>query len=1110
MTGFREWLGRTRSGPGSGSGGHSRIIRRTLLLGVIPPVLIGLVVVVGLAILSSRADQSVERNQLALVRDVVGEGLEADAASIARDLEQFMAERVGDVESWAFDPQVVRTAAVGGDRAVEAGLPGFEVDQLEAQYEQSRSLDVSSATDEMFREMLERTPEFVDAELTDRHGFVVAHSSSGEDFVQADELWWQAAWETGISIGNVAVNDNAAGGLALDIAVRVEEAGTGDPLGVIRVALAVDTVQQVSDLFAAQREANVSILTPDRLLVAETETGHAAERIFEEDADVAREKGPAIAEAMAQTQPGFSIAPELIIGYAQVQLGGATSDRLTQEQTQLVVVVDKPTVDALAPLAGVFELRDDLRTSSQAVGYTLVVVLLAVFVGAMGVALLLGRRLARPVRMLREAAIDVAENRLPMVVDAIERDGYDADIPPLHPIQLDVSGEVAELAQAFNSVQETAVSLAAEQAASRRRFADMFVSFGRRNQSLLGRQLEFIDSLEQQEADPDTLDSLFRLDHLATRMRRNAESLLVLAGAEQPRNFDEPLPAGDVIRGAVAEIEDYARVEIGRLDHAEVQGHVVSDVVHLLAELIENATNFSPPDSPVSVIGRVSGRGYVISIVDQGIGMTDEERWVANERLATIPEFEEVPTSYLGFYVVARLAARHNIDVRLLESPADGITAKIRLPDDVLTGIDRRVLDSPLEDGETDSELLFDLENDSEEHDAMVIDLRPGVSDQQLAPVAEVDLRTPDGVETHVAHAAPVELTPAGLPRRRSHRRRDDTDRPAGEHPSTGVEVPGDSPGRTPAQVRDRLDDFTSGVDRGRADNQVAPTSHMVDEEQTELPTAPSTDVGGVSAGHDKSVAARDSAPNAPRLGAGDLPPRRVRRAPGPDERGDSPSPTGEEDDEVARSASTVQDRLSRFAAGVDRGRTRPTESASEVARSTAQAPENGSSSTRSADGDHPRPRRFSPPTSTPLPVSRADDAAGSPVAATQRRDEAARPEMSMTGRLEQRRDANSVRSRLERFAAGVGDGRAAVAGAGDDPPTMMGPPPDYEFRPLRRRAESPAPLEVGEPGPSRSGLPPRRRSRRADERSESAEAMHGARDTAEDDLHDDQGELDA
>ena len=252
--------------------------------------------------------------------------------------------------------------------------------------------------------------------------------------------------------------------------------------------------------------------------------------------------------------------------------------------------------------------------------------------------------------------------------------------PEVEPVRVKAGGEVHDVEVALNKVQDSAVSLAVEQATLRRNIADAYVNLGRRNQNLLSRQLEFITQLENDESDPETLEHLFRLDHLATRMRRNAESLLVLAGLAPPRTWSAPVAMGDVVRGALGEVEGYRRVRLRHVDDARVDGAAAADVSHVIAELVENALSFSPPDADVEVYGRRDDHGYVITIVDSGIGMHDEELERANALISSASALTLAPSRFLGHYVVAQLAARHGLVVHLAASPAGGLTAMIALP----------------------------------------------------------------------------------------------------------------------------------------------------------------------------------------------------------------------------------------------------------------------------------------------------------------------------------------------------------------------------------------------------------------------------------------------
>jgi PAS domain S-box-containing protein len=219
-----------------------------------------------------------------------------------------------------------------------------------------------------------------------------------------------------------------------------------------------------------------------------------------------------------------------------------------------------------------------------------------------------------------------------------------------------------------------------EQAALRKSIGDLLHNLARRSQGLVDRQLELIDELERGEVDPDRLDELFRMDHLATRMRRNVENLIVLSGVEQRRRWSESVPLRDVVEAAVAEVEDYSRVQVAGIHDLTLSGQVASDVAHLLAELVENATSFSSPATRVDVSGGPAGNGYVLEIEDHGIGMSDAELVKANRRLAAPLAADVAVSRMMGFHVVGRLAARHGIRVQLRHSWFGGVAALVLLP----------------------------------------------------------------------------------------------------------------------------------------------------------------------------------------------------------------------------------------------------------------------------------------------------------------------------------------------------------------------------------------------------------------------------------------------
>jgi HAMP domain-containing protein len=326
----------------------------------------------------------------------------------------------------------------------------------------------------------------------------------------------------------------------------------------------------------------------------------------------------------------------------------------------------------------------------QALLYTIILTIVLWF--TVGVALLMSRVMVGPLRTLTRTANEVADQRLPGLVDRLQQstDLRDLDVVP-EPVPVDSGDEVGQVSAAFNSVHRVAIQVATEQAALRKSIGDMFLNLARRSQSLIDRQLELIDDLERTEADPDALENLFKLDHLATRMRRNSEDLIVLSGAEPARRWTQPVPLVDVVRAALAEIEDYNRVELLPIDDVGVAGQAVADVVHLLAELIENATSFSPPGTKVQVAGQQVSNGYVLEIEDRGLGMSDEELVEANERLANPPVVDFALSRMLGLYVVARLAQRYRIKVQLRHSWYGGITALVLLPPNVVV---RTVMES--------------------------------------------------------------------------------------------------------------------------------------------------------------------------------------------------------------------------------------------------------------------------------------------------------------------------------------------------------------------------------------------------------------------------------
>ncbi|MFF5225704.1 nitrate- and nitrite sensing domain-containing protein [Dactylosporangium sp. NPDC000521] len=295
----------------------------------------------------------------------------------------------------------------------------------------------------------------------------------------------------------------------------------------------------------------------------------------------------------------------------------------------------------------------------------------------------IGRSLARRLDGLRVAALELADERLPSVVSRLRR-GVQVDVAAEAPPLRLGTDEIGQVGEAFNSVQRTAVASAVEESSVRQGMNEVFLNIARRSQTLLHRQLSLLDGMERRTSEPDDLADLFRVDHLATRMRRHAEDLVILAGAAPGRGWRNPVSVIDVVRGAVSEVEDYARVQVQQIGEGAVVGRAVGDIIHLLAELIENATAYSPPHTRVNVTGQLVPNGFVIEIEDRGLGMSVEAIAEANRRLVEPPEFDPANSARLGLFVVAQLAARHGVRVVLRSSPFGGVTAVALLPTDLV------------------------------------------------------------------------------------------------------------------------------------------------------------------------------------------------------------------------------------------------------------------------------------------------------------------------------------------------------------------------------------------------------------------------------------------
>ncbi|QBI55133.1 sensor histidine kinase [Streptomonospora litoralis] len=368
------------------------------------------------------------------------------------------------------------------------------------------------------------------------------------------------------------------------------------------------------------------------------------------------------------------------------QISGLTSGDTPQEYQEAAGVV----LDRMS------QIESNLATSVRSQAATLSagalsravaesILVLIVLVAVFTLTSVVVRSLVRPLRSLREGALRIAEDDLPGAIARMQESSSASGEIDVKPIEVSSRDEIGEVARSFDEVHRVALTLASDEAALRSNVNAMFVNLSRRSQTLVERQLRLIDGLEQGEQDSERLSDLFQLDHLATRMRRNNENLLVLSGQDNTRKWAQPVPLVDVLRGAISEVEEYERINVRAPSHISVLGRPVNDVIHLVAELVENATSFSSNDSQVAVTAQVLDDGGVrVEVTDSGIGMPPEEIRTVNERLAQPPVIDVGVSRRMGLFVVSRLAARHGIRVRLDQAHNGGVTATAAFPPDLL------------------------------------------------------------------------------------------------------------------------------------------------------------------------------------------------------------------------------------------------------------------------------------------------------------------------------------------------------------------------------------------------------------------------------------------
>ncbi len=469
----------------------------------------------------------------------------------------------------------------------------------------------------------------------------------------------------------------------------------GDDPGLVGAARALSALAHAKEEVSKQRVTLIApLLAGRRLTAAELEALVAARaqqraRVEAFSADASAADGAFLVKTVAG---GNVVRAELTKSWAVAMATRAlpllpSEGRLTAAQhwfddnTDTITrlhTVEQRVADALNGRVGA------LRSGAWRDAWVSAGMIFALLLLVLAATVIIARSMVRPLRRLRGEALEVAGRRLPEMVERL-RDSDDPEIPLVPPIGLGGRDEIGEVARAFDEVHRQAVRLATEESRLRAMVSAMFVNLSRRTQTLVERQISLIDGLERGERDGSRLADLFKLDHLATRMRRNSENLLVLAGHEAARRRTRPARLIDVVRAAMSEVEEYERVTVTVRRGVAIAGHAANDVVHLLAELIENALSFSPGGSRVMVSSSVfDGGGALLAVGDSGIGIPPDELAEINRRLADPPVVDASVSRRMGLFVVGRLARRHNIRVQLRPGQDSGLVAMALFPPELV------------------------------------------------------------------------------------------------------------------------------------------------------------------------------------------------------------------------------------------------------------------------------------------------------------------------------------------------------------------------------------------------------------------------------------------
>ena len=457
---------------------------------------------------------------------------------------------------------------------------------------------------------------------------------------------------------------------------------------------ALDALARATEISSIERGLLAHILASGEPL---TDAEREREAILRGEQDNLLERFAAVAEPAFRAEyysqlPGVRGPVEEIraAALAAGQEPGVTPESWYEAATERLTVL-RSLQDELA--SDIVNQASATANRARVLSIVGAVLVLAILIATVAMTAAVARSITGPLRRLRRSALETADIELPSLVSRIHSDGPAVVRNVGSAVTPEGSDEIGQVANAFNDVYSTAIRVAGEQALLRQNLDTIVVNLSRRTQTLVDRQLGEIDNLEERERDPDQLGTLFRIDHLATRVRRHAESLLVLAGVEEMRRVQTAAPVLDVVRTAVSEVEQYPRVQFGVMPTDLVIPAAVDDVAHLLAELLDNATEFSSPSTQVMITSQpLLGGGLRIQVADAGVGIPPDELINLNERLRQPSDIDVATSKTLGLYVVARLAARHGIAVRLVPGEPSGTVAQVDLPAQVVV--------SPLDSGE--------------------------------------------------------------------------------------------------------------------------------------------------------------------------------------------------------------------------------------------------------------------------------------------------------------------------------------------------------------------------------------------------------------------------